>query len=164
MKKMMILLLLALAVQWAVAQQADTAWRGIDNTFLYERYAPRQDLVVAQIVHYPIGDSMFVNMVMLQALDSESFLRLLKEFGLAHPEVHLRFNDKHANISHFADMYDPTKKAPLLPKGIVDYSKACSVFVYPGYLTLWIAHFRTEAESHRLTHLSTKHIHDGTQF
>lgn len=164
MKKSIILLFMVLAAQWLSAQQADTAWRGIDNTFLYERFAPRQDLVVAQIVHYPIGDSMYVNMVMLQAADSATFLQLLKEFGIVHSKVPMRFNDKYGSISFLADMYDPTKKAPSLPSGTVDYSKACSVFAYPGYLTLWIAHFRTEAEFHRLTRLSIDHIHDGTQF
>lgn len=137
MKKIITLLLLAWAAQWAVAQEADTAWRGIDNTFLYERYAPRQDLMVAQMVHYPIGDGMFVNLVMLQAQDSASFVRLLDEFELmTNPE------DLPLRLEKYSE-------------GKVDFSKSCMVIAYHDDQTLWIANYKNEAECSRLIALTT---------
>lgn len=164
MKNIIISLLFAWAAQWAVAQEADTAWRCIDNTFLYERYAPRQDLLVAQLVHYPIGEGMYVNLVMLQAPDSTSFMQLLEEFGLAVRKSRGFPFSKHASISVAADRYDPAQPAPRTPEGKVDLAKSCMVFVYPGYLTLWIAHPKDEAEWKQMGNKNINHITDGKQF
>ena len=156
MKKIITLLLLAWAAQWAVAQEADTAWRGIDNTFLYERYATRQDLMVAQMVHYPIGDGMFVNLVMLQAQDSATFVRLLDEFELMmNPkDLPLRL-EKYFATFMARDIYNPTKPAPTTPEGKVDFSKSCMVIAYYDDQTLWIANYKNEAECSQLIALTT---------
>ena len=68
---------------------------------LYQRYAARQDLKVAQLDGFKLCDSVRVDVVMLQADDEQAWQRLIEEFDI-------RGND--GTVSWLGDPDDPSQR------------------------------------------------------
>ncbi|MBQ9865048.1 MAG: hypothetical protein IJM33_06895 [Bacteroidales bacterium] len=49
---------------------------------LYKRYAARTDMTVAQVCDFKLCDTVFVDVVLLQADDEESWQRMVEEFAI----------------------------------------------------------------------------------
>ena len=56
--------------------------READELPLYQRYAPRQDLTVAQVKGFQIGDTVKTDVVLLVADDSAAWAELKAEFDI----------------------------------------------------------------------------------
>ena len=144
------------------------AWHGVDNTAIYEHYAAIRGLEVAQLVHYPIGDSMFVNGVMIHADDSAQWDSLLACFN--NMKEHMEDVQKtigppvENEISLYAgNRQHPEQKVPM-KDGKVDLDNACDVFFHPFGQTLWIFHYANEAEHHQLIILHVDNLTEGKTF
>lgn len=168
MKKKIIfsaVLLLALAAVLLLALSRRNAWHGVDNTAIYEHYAAIPGLEVAQLIHYPIGDSMFVNGVMIHADDSAQWDSLLTCFN--NTKEHMEEGKKtigpyaENKITLYAgDRQHPEQKAPM-KEGKVDFDNACDVFLHHFGQTLWIFHYANEAEHDQLIILYLDKITTG---
>lgn len=172
MKKKIIfsaVLVLALAAVLQLALLRRNAWHGVDNTAIYEHYAAIRGLEVAQLIHYPIGDSMFVNGVMIHADDSAQWDSLLSCFG--NTKESMDEFQKHTGkpfaendiTLYAADRQHPEQKAPM-KDGHVDFDSACIVFFHPFGQTLWIFHYANEAEKSQLFSLYLDKITTGEIF
>lgn len=68
---------------------------------LYRLYAAQQDLKVAQIADFPLGDTVSVSVVMLQAENQEAWERLKAEFDIRGDE---------GTVSWLADSANPAQR------------------------------------------------------
>lgn len=74
MKRLLFILLLSLAFL--------SCSREVEEVPLYRQYAARQDLTVAQVKGFRLDDSVKVDVVILVADDSSSWLQLKEEFDI----------------------------------------------------------------------------------
>lgn len=136
-------------------QTEDPLRTGFDNNFLYERYASREDLTVAQLRHYPVDTTLFVNVVMLKANDDEAWVSLQTEFQVF-PFTTEVTNEiaEGAKVSHAAyrDAFDPTKSAPMLNEKEVDILHSCMLIASYNTNTIWIFHYQTQDEAFAIIH------------
>lgn len=147
MKKTALILLLLIYsygnLSWG---QSDSAVFAIphSNDFLYEHYAVRQDLTVAQIVGYKVDSNVVVDVVMLMADDSVAWENLLEEFSIQ--KFSLIPNSE--NIKTRKATFD--KRAFCDPRRhVIDTlnEKDCIMIVSFDTKTLWFYYYKTVEES-----------------
>lgn len=150
MKRILFLLIFAaLAAPWALAQEPDTAWRGVDNTFLYERYAQRPGLNVAQLLHYPIGKGVFVNGLMIHPDDSVSWHSLCSEFHSREMWAEMVADSrKQSSVGMSIALGERNEPTRLVDSaaGSLEWYKTCAVIIDHPSRTIWIFHYSTQHE------------------
>lgn len=77
MKRLLLILLMV-----TVFAGCDTSDLRPPTSDLYERFAPRQDLTVAQVKGFQIGDTLKTDVVLLVADDSAAWAELKAEFDI----------------------------------------------------------------------------------
>lgn len=140
MKRILLLGIALLMGGWVMAHSADSTWRGVDNTMIYEHFASRTDLRVSQIIHFPLDSGIFVNMVSIQAPDSTTFESLTDEFFMAKfPEETLTFMQK-------SDFYGLTLTTPIGDDMEMDSKRTCGIVGLRDKLTILICSIANDGE------------------
>jgi len=78
MKQLILIILLPLALLTGCSRQTETPSEGM----LYQHYASRQELKVAQLNGFKLCDTVRVDVVMLQADDEQAWQQLAEEFDI----------------------------------------------------------------------------------
>ena len=126
-----------------------------DNDFVYDRYAVRSDLTVAQLVGYPIDSNRVVNVIMLQANNDSAWSALQEEFiafNWPTDRTKVKHKNKRCVVTDFSFMNhdNPTQKAPITSDGEVDILGSCLMVVAYDQYSIWLFYYNTEAEALRI--------------
>ena len=78
MRQLILIILLPLALLTGCSRQTETPPEGM----LYQHYAARQELKVAQLNGFKLCDTVRVDVVMLQADDEQAWQQLAEEFDI----------------------------------------------------------------------------------
>ena len=160
MKNIFSILILLMFNSIAIAQLGVEGIALNNNDFIYEQYAPRTDLTVAQIIDYPIDSNMFVNIIMLQADNDQAWLELKKEYKniLINPPEHE--TNSWCIDFRFMDHDHPTEIAPTYENGQVKILESCFVIAYYHLHYILLVYYNTIEEFdnlyYKLTNINFK--------